>query len=46
MTLQASACARPTETLLRLDPGPPVLLVISLALVRGRAAGLARLERG
>jgi threonine/homoserine/homoserine lactone efflux protein len=40
VTFQAWALFCLTETLLCLEPGPPVLLVISLALVRGQAAGL------
>jgi len=40
MTLQAWALFCATEALLCLNPGPSALLVISLALTRGRAAGV------
>lgn len=40
MTFQAWALFCLTETLLCLNPGPSTLLVISLALTRGRRAGL------
>ena len=40
MTLQAWALFCATETLLCLNPGPSALLVISLALTRGQAAGV------
>jgi homoserine/homoserine lactone efflux protein len=40
MTLEAWALFCLTETLLCLNPGPSTLLVLSLALTRGRAAGL------
>jgi homoserine/homoserine lactone efflux protein len=40
MTLQAWALFCLTETLLCLNPGPSTLLVLSLALTRGRPAGL------
>ena len=39
MTVHAWALFCTTETLLCLSPGPSALLVISLALTRGRAAG-------
>ena len=41
MTLEAWALFCLTETLLCLNPGPSALLVLSLALTRGRLAGLA-----
>ena len=41
MTLQAWALFCTTETLLCLSPGPSALLVISLALTRGRLAGVS-----
>ena len=41
MTLQAWALFCLTETLLCLQPGPAVLLVVSLALTRGAGHGLA-----
>ena len=40
MTLEAWALFCLTETLLCLNPGPSVLLVLSLALTRGQLAGL------
>jgi homoserine/homoserine lactone efflux protein len=40
MTLQAWALFCATETLLCLNPGPSALLVMSLALTRGQAAGV------
>jgi homoserine/homoserine lactone efflux protein len=40
MTLQAWALFCATETLLCLNPGPSALLVISLGLTRGQAAGM------
>ena len=41
MTFQAWALFCLTETLLCLQPGPAVLLVVSIALTRGRGHGLA-----
>jgi len=40
MTVEAWALFCATETLLRLNPGPSTLLVLSLALTRGQAAGV------
>src|SRR5262245_15723275 len=40
MTLQAWALFCATEALLCLNPGPSALLVMSLSLTRGRAAGV------
>jgi homoserine/homoserine lactone efflux protein len=40
MTLEAWALFCLTETLLCLNPGPSTLLVVSVALTRGRVAGL------
>ncbi len=40
MTLQAWALFCATETLLCLNPGPSALLVISLGMTRGQAAGV------